>query len=205
MKKILVINSSVRGEQSHSRRLVNQVLNVLQERHGKVEVVYRDVAKKPLPHFDLHAFEGFSGNDTEQGRAAVERSDKLVDELQSSDAIIIGAPVYNYAIPSTLKAWIDNITRAGITFRYSEKGAEGLVQGKKVYVVTARGGGPVEHIEMQIAETFKMMGMTDIQFLHAGNLDSPKNASLIHNNCVNQTVTTIAGDDLISSMEFLEA
>ena len=136
---------------------------------------------------------------------AVERSDRLIAELQSSDAIIIGAPVYNYSIPSTLKAWIDHITRAGITFRYSEKGPQGLVTGKKVYVVTARGGGPVEHIEMQIAETFKMMGMTDIQFLHAGNLDSPEQASLIHSNYGNEKVTSITGNDQISSMEFLEA
>ena len=205
MKKILIINSSVRNEKSHSRRLVDQVLNTLQARHGEAEITIRDVAETPLPHFDLHAFEGFAGVSSKKSKMAVERSDRLIAELQSSDAIIIGAPVYNYSIPSTLKAWIDHITRAGITFRYSEKGPQGLVTGKKVYVVTARGGGPVEHIEMQIAETFKMMGMTDIQFLHAGNLDSPEQASLIHSNYGNEKVTSITGNDQISSMEFLEA
>ena len=173
MKKILVINSSVRTEKSNSRQLVAKVVDHLQGQFEASDIIYRDVAADPIPHFDVHAFEGFAGGDSKQSQAAVNLSDSLVDELMSSDAIVIGSPVYNFSIPTTLKAWIDNITRVGVTFRYSEKGPEGLVKGKKVYVVTARGGGKVEHIEEQLKTTFAMMGMTDVTFLHAANLDTP--------------------------------
>ena len=79
----------------------------------------------------------------------------------------------NFSIPSTLKAWIDHITRAGVTFSYSENGPEGFVTGKKVYIVTARGGGSIDHIELQLKETLALMGMKDVTFFHAASLDSP--------------------------------
>ena len=174
MQKILVINSSVRQENSNSRQLVAKIIHRLQNSSETACVTHRDLAQDPLPHFDAASLAGFSDPSTEQEHAAAELSDTLIAELKGSDTVVIGLPVYNFSIPSTLKAWIDNVARAGVTFSYSEKGPEGFITGKKVYIVTARGGGRVDHIEMQLKETLAMMGMTDVTFVHAASLDTPQ-------------------------------
>ncbi|MCW7554057.1 NAD(P)H-dependent oxidoreductase [Endozoicomonas gorgoniicola] len=174
MSNILVINSSVRFEHSNSRQLTQVLLEKLStERHG---VKHRDLVKQPVPHFDHSAFSGFGGDDSQAGKKACELSDELIGEVKDSEIIIIGAPVYNFSIPTTLKAWIDYIARVGVTFNYTEQGPVGYLDNKKVYIVLARGGGSVEHIEMQLSQTLGMLGMKDITFIHAANLDTPEGA-----------------------------
>ena len=172
MNNILVLNSSVRFEQSHSRQLTDKLLEKFDaEQQG---IIYRDLVKQPIPHFGHAAFAGFAGDTSEVALQACRLSDELIQEIKDSHTIIIGAPVYNFSIPTTLKAWMDYIARAGVTFNYTAEGPEGYLKGRKVYVVLARGGGPVEHIEMQLSQSLGMVGMKDITFIHASNLDTPE-------------------------------
>ncbi|AMO57395.1 hypothetical protein GZ77_15565 [Endozoicomonas montiporae] len=172
MSNILVLNSSVRFENSNSRQLTRVLLEKLNA--GDQPVKHRDLVKQPIPHFDHSAFSGFSGDDSQASQQARALSDELIREVKDSDIIIIGAPVYNFSIPTTLKAWIDYIARVGVTFNYTEKGPVGHLKNKKVYIVLARGGGSVEHIEMQLSQTLGMLGMNDITYIHAANLDTPE-------------------------------
>ena len=172
MNNILVLNSSVRFENSNSRQLTQVLLEKLNT--GNRPVRHRDLEKRPVPHFDHSAFSGFNGDNSQASQQACELSDELIGEVKDSDIIIIGAPVYNFSIPTTLKAWIDYIARVGVTFNYTEQGPVGYLNNKKVYIVLARGGGSVEHIEMQLSQTLGMLGMKDITFIHAANLDTPE-------------------------------
>ncbi len=114
----------------------------------------RDLAVNPVPHLDSNLLGGWmkpaeQRNDSEQ--ASLDRSNQLTDELLAADVLVMAAPMYNFAIPSTLKAWLDHVLRAGVTFKYTETGPQGLLSGKRAYVLTARGGiyagGPADHQE----------------------------------------------------------
>lgn len=172
MNNILVLNSSVRFEQSHSRQLTDRLLEKFDA--GEQTVIYRDLVKQPIPHFDDAAFAGFGGDTSEAALQACNISDELIREIKDSHTIIIGAPVYNFSIPTTLKAWMDYIARAGVTFNYTAEGPKGYLKGRKVYIVLTRGGGLVEHIEIQLRQSLGMLGMHDITFIHASNLDTPE-------------------------------
>jgi FMN-dependent NADH-azoreductase len=173
MSDILYVTSSPRGGDSYSNRVAARVLDELEQAHPGARVVVRDVARDPLPHIDedfVAAIRGPEGPQTPQQRAIVGRSDQLVDELLAADIIVIAAPMYNFGIPSTLKAWIDYIARAGRTFRYGEKGPEGLVKGKKVILIQSRGGiyssGPAQAMDHQgtyLRSVLGFLGVTDIE------------------------------------------
>ena len=140
---ILHITSSSRGSASYSNRVAAQVLDELAGRNPGSTVTVRDLAREPLPHIDddfVAATKSPNGPQTERQRALLAQSDALVDELFAADVIVIAAPMINFTIPSTLKSWIDHVARAGRTFSYSEKGPQGLVTGKQVILVAARGG-----------------------------------------------------------------
>lgn len=176
MSTILVINSSVRRADSHSRQLVEDVVNHLRSKDQHTSVTYRDLASNPLPHFDAAAFEGLRGaGKTEDGQAAIALSDTLITELKNHDTIILGVPMYNFTIPSTLKAWIDYIVRVGVTFRYGENGPEGFIQGKKVYVVSTRGGvpanSPLDHLQPYLKTVLDIIGLDDVTFINAPGVD----------------------------------
>ncbi len=172
-EQILVLNSSLRHQGSRSRKLVSQVVAHLLQQQPTLNWKERDLAVDPLPHFDSHTLAGFSGETYPQAIQASALSEQLISEIKASSYIVIGVPVYNFAIPTQLKAWIDHIARAGVTFNYGSRGPEGKLIGKTVYIVTARGGGEISHIEFQLRHALKMLGLCKVNFVHAGGLDTP--------------------------------
>lgn len=171
---ILHITSSGRGSASYSNRVAANVLDELAARNPGAAVTVRDLAHEPLPHIGedfVAATRGPNGPQNDEQRALLTRSDELVDELFAADVIVIAAPMINFTIPTNLKAWIDYVARAGRTFRYSEKGPEGLVKGKQVIVVAARGGiyqDAGQALDFQIPYlkgVLAFLGMTDVEVL----------------------------------------
>jgi len=174
MANILYINSSVRSEGSLSRQLSSEFVAKLKAGNTVVE---RDLAANPVPHLTEQMMGAFF-TPAEQRNAeqafVVKTSDQLVDELLAADTIVIGAPMYNFSVPSTLKAWIDHVARAGRTFQYGANGPEGLVKGKKVYVFIASGGayseGPAaayDHLTTFLRTFLGFIGLTDVTFIRA--------------------------------------
>ena len=190
MSNILYVTSSPRGGDSYSNRVAARVLDELEQANPGATVVVRDVARDPLPHVDedfVAALRSPEGPRTARQQAIIAKSDALIDELLKADVIVIAAPMYNFGIPSTLKAWIDYIARAGRTFRYSEKGPEGLVKGKKVILIQSRGGiyssGPAQAMDHQgtyLRSVLGFLGITDIASIDvegvAYGLDAAENA-----------------------------
>lgn len=171
---ILHVTSSPRGSASYSNRVAANVLNELAARNPGATVTVRDLARDPLPHIGddfVAATRGPNGPQTDAQRALLARSDELVDELFAADVIVIAAPMINFTIPTNLKAWIDYVARAGRTFRYNEKGPEGLVTGKQVIVVAARGGvyqdaGKALDFQLPyLKSVLGFLGMTDVEVL----------------------------------------
>jgi FMN-dependent NADH-azoreductase len=148
---ILHIDSSINGENSASRTLSRSIVDQFKNAQWGEQLIYRDLAASPLPHLTLEAFADTS----------------TLDEFLAADTIVIGAPMYNFTVPSQLKAWIDRIVIAGSTFRYTEKGPEGLAGGKRVIVAIARGGiysagsptAAFEHVETYLRGVFNMIGI----------------------------------------------
>jgi FMN-dependent NADH-azoreductase len=171
---ILYLTSSPRGSASYSNRVAANVLDELRARDPGATVTVRDLARDELPHIGddfFTATRGPNGPQTDVQRALLKRSDELVDELFAADLIVIAAPMINFTIPTNLKAWIDFVARAGRTFRYSEKGPEGLVKGKQVIVVAARGGvyqeaGKALDFQLPYLKgVLGFLGMTDVEVL----------------------------------------
>lgn len=180
MTTILHINSSARTNGSISRDVTAEFITRLQAADPAAVVVERDVASTPLPHLTeqvLGAFFTPVENRSAQQSADARLSDTLVSELKAADIIVIGAPMYNFSVTSSLKAWIDHVARAGQTFQYTEKGPVGLLTGKKVFVFTARGGvyssGPAQGMdfhETYLRAVLGFMGLDDITFVHSEGL-----------------------------------
>ena len=174
---ILQIHSSARVEGSFSAKLAHQLVARLQAQQDNTQLVFRDLAKQPHPMLDEAALQALftpaAQRNTEQA-ARVALDDALIAELQASDVIVIAAPMYNFGITSLLKNWIDAVARAGVTFRYTANGPEGLVTGKKVYVVLTRGGvyenTPLDTQQAYLKSFFAFLGMTDVEFLFAEGL-----------------------------------
>lgn len=176
MTQILHIDSSPRGERSHSRQLTRAFVEDLKGSHPDATVVYHDLGHQPVPPVDepwIAAAYSDPATHTPELKQAIALSNQLVDELLASDILVIGAPMYNFSIPSTLKAYIDQIVRAGRTFTFP--GYEGLATGKKAFIFCARGGGDYGVGEQMEAANFQdpyfktifgMIGITDITFLH---------------------------------------
>ena len=137
MQNILVVQSSVLGDASASRGLINDFLTTLGTR---ANVTTRDVGTNPLPHLSGTTLGGFSGADGPEATAERALSDELIAELQAADVLVIGAPMYNFGITSNLKSWFDRVLRAGVTFHYTAEGPVGYLSGKRVIVVETRGG-----------------------------------------------------------------
>jgi FMN-dependent NADH-azoreductase len=173
MKNVLLVLSSPRGPQSYSHQFASHIVDGLKVRHPEATVVVRDLAKEPLPHVG-EAFVGGLYSPPEQRTPdqarAMARSDSLIDELFAADVVVIAVPMHNFGLPSTLKAWIDYVVRAGRTFAYSEKGPQGLLKGKKAILVLARGGvysdGPAKALDFQesyLRSILGFVGITDVQ------------------------------------------
>ncbi len=175
---ILHIDSSPMGARSVSKKLTQQVVSKLTEKYPDTHVVYHDLSTEILPHLNgeiLGSFFTPKENHTPAQAEAIRVSDQLTDELLAADVIVIGAPMWNFNIPSSLKAWIDHISRMGRTFKYTETGPQGLVASdKKVIVVSSRGGiyteGPAQafdHQESYLKAIFGFLGISDVSFVRA--------------------------------------
>ncbi len=180
MTTILHLNSSVRSTDSISRQLTGEFVQKLQAAHPGARVIERDLAKQPVPHLSeqmMGAYFTPAEQRSDEQKRIVQLSDDLVAELQSADVVVIGAPMYNFSISSTLKAWIDHVARAGVTFKYTETGPVGLVNGKKFYIFTSRGGvyssGPAKALdfhETYLRGVLGFLGITDVNFVHSEGL-----------------------------------
>ena len=142
------------------------------------KVVVRDLAAEPIPHLDAARFGAFLAKPedrTAEQAAVIAHSDALIRELKGADVVVLGLPMYNFGIPSTLKAYFDHIARAGVTFRYTETGPVGLLTGKRVYVFTARGGiyagTPNDTHTPYVRQFLGFLGMTDVEFIYAEGLN----------------------------------
>lgn len=172
MKKILHIISSPRNGASYSIKLGNAIIEKIKAAHPGSTVKERDLVKIQFPHLEeshLTSFFTPPEKRSPENIEAVRNSDEAIREIKEADIIVIGAPLYNFNIHSSLKAWFDHIVRSGITFSYGEKGAEGLVKGKKVYVAMASGGiyseGPMQahdFVAPYLQWMLGFMGMTDV-------------------------------------------
>src|SRR5207237_8264692 len=177
MMKILQISSSARRDASHSTRLATRVVQRLHDADPEATLIVRDLNAVPHPVLDEAALGAlFTPADqrTPEQAARVALDDALIAEIQAADVVVLGVPMYNFGVPAQLKNWIDAIARAGITFRYTEKGPEGLLKGKKVYVALTRGGQyrntPSDTQVPYMKTLFTFLGMTDVQFVYAEGL-----------------------------------
>lgn len=181
---ILQINASARREGANSTRVANTIVARLQAHNPGATVTLRDLAVTPQPVLDEAAlgalFTPADQRSPEQS-ARVALDDALIAEIQAHDTIVLGVPMYNFGVPVQLKSWIDAIARAGVTFRYTETGPEGLLTGKKVYVALARGGlyrdtandSQVPYLKAVLG----FLGLTDISFIYAEGLAMGAEAS----------------------------
>lgn len=185
MARLLHIDSSPRGERSRSRRLTGEFVEAWKQAHPADVVTYRDVGRNPVPHVDepwIAAAYTPPEQRTPELREAIRISDQLVDELLAADIYVIGVPMYNFSVPSTLKAYIDQIVRIGRTFEFVPENPENpyrqLVLGKKMFIITARGtsgyglGERYEKLNYQdpyLSAIFEFIGITDITFIHVEN------------------------------------
>jgi len=182
--QVLEVSASARIEGSASRQLSKDLIAALDDRHDGVQVVHRDLVDG-LPFVDEDWIEAnFTPGETrtEIHRKTLAFSDSLVAELRNADILVIGVPVYNFSIPASLKAWIDMIARARETFRYTENGPEGLLEGKKAYLVVATGGVPVDS-PMDFATPYlrhvlAFIGITDVEVIAADKLNSQAEESM---------------------------
>jgi FMN-dependent NADH-azoreductase len=186
MKNILQINSSILSSNSQSTRLASELVAALAD--DGATVVVRDLAANPIPHLDGERFGAFlapQDKRTEIQNQVVSFSDALIAEIRNADTLVIGLPMYNFGVPSQLKAWFDHIARAGVTFKYTDKGAVGLLTGKKVYVIATRGGlyagTPADSQTAYVRAFLAFLGMSDVEFVYAEGLaisEASKAASL---------------------------
>ena len=184
---ILQVNSSARRDASQSTRLATRLVDRLRQQAPDSKLTVRDFNDAPHPVLDEAALTAlFTPADqrTPEQAARVAQDDALIAELQAADVVVLGVPMYNFGVPAALKNWIDAISRAGVTFRYSEKGPEGLLKGKKVYVALTRGGQyrntPADTQVPYLKTVFAFLGLTDVQFVYAEGLamgaDAERNA-----------------------------
>ncbi|MBA1201494.1 FMN-dependent NADH-azoreductase [Pseudomonas capeferrum] len=178
MSRVLIIESSARQQDSVSRQLTQAFISQWKATHPADEINVRDVAANPLPHLDSILIGGWMKTEDQRSsdeRDALARSDALTDELLAADVLVMAAPMYNFTIPSTLKAWLDHVLRAGITFKYTPTGPQGLLTGKRAIVLTARGGihmGAVtDHQEPYLRQVMAFIGIHDVTFIHAEGLN----------------------------------
>ncbi|MCG8517563.1 FMN-dependent NADH-azoreductase [Marinobacter sp. CA1] len=178
MKNILVITASIFGQNGQSSQLVNQTLDKLTRQHPDATVTIRDLAKNPVPHLDAERFGAFlaaQDEPTADQADVLAFSDALIEELKQADAVILGVPMYNFGVPSVLKAYFDHIARAGITFRYTENGPVGLLADRPVYVLAARGGiyaGTANDSQTPFLRSFLgFLGLTSVEFVYAEGLN----------------------------------
>ncbi|BBF87204.1 FMN-dependent NADH-azoreductase [Aquitalea magnusonii] len=190
--KLLHLDSSILGQNSVSRQLTAAVVDVVRQKHAAVHVSYRDLASQPIAHLSgeiIGANFTAEADWTQTQRQESALSNALIEEFLASDVLVIGAPMYNFSIPSQLKSWVDRVAAAGRTFKYTENGPQGLAGGKKVVIVSSRGGvysteqGQLMDFQEDYLRTvLGFLGITDIAFIRAEavNMGEDKRATAIH-------------------------
>ncbi len=188
MKTLLQINTSIFSDGGQSSQLAQRFVAAWRKTNPGAKVKVRDFAKEPVPHLDAAGFGAFLAKPEERTpaqQAAAGYSDALIAELKAADVIVLGLPLYNFGLPSTLKTYFDQLGRAGSTFRYTAEGPVGLVTGKKAYVFAARGGlykGTPQDTQTAYVRGFlAFIGITDVEFVYAEGLaisEAAKTASI---------------------------
>lgn len=184
MTTLLHIKSSIFGDEGQSSQLAQRYVDRWQAANPNGRVVVRDLAAEPVPHLTAERFQGFFARPEDRTPtqvAATREADALIAELMAADTVVLGLPMYNFSIPSGLKAYFDHVARAGTTFRYTKHGPEGLVGDKPVVVFAARGGryqGTELDTQTPLLRTFLgFLGMTDVRFVYAEGLASGEEAA----------------------------
>lgn len=184
MNNLLIIRSSLFAGGGQSDALADAYISQWHSAHPEGQVVIRDLASNPIPHLTQDRFQGFlsepeARNETQQ--QAVDLSDELIKELQDADQVVLALPMYNFTIPSTFKAYMDHVARAGVTFKYTETGPVGLLGPKSMVVLATRGGmyaGTESDTETPLIKMFfGMLGITEIEFIYAEGLAMGEEAS----------------------------
>ena len=188
MRNLLQINTSIFSDRGQSSQLAQRFVTAWREGNPGAKVTVRDLAKDPVPHLDAAGFGAFLAKPEErttEQQAAAAYSDTLIAELNAADVIVLGLPLYNFGLPSTLKAYFDQIGRSGSTFRYTAEGPVGLLTGKKAYVFAARGGlykgTPKDTQTSYVRDFLAFLGITDVEFVYAEGLaisEQSKSASI---------------------------
>ncbi len=175
--RILQVNASARSQGAQSTELANAIVAKLRAKHPTAEVNVRDLARDPVPMLDEDALQALftaAEKRTPNQTARVAVDDRVIAQVQAADILVLGVPMYNFTISVQLKAWIDALARAGVTFRYTAQGPEGLLKGKKVYVALARGGlhrGTEADSQVPYLKTvLGFLGMREVEFVYAEGL-----------------------------------
>ncbi|EEZ81165.1 acyl carrier protein phosphodiesterase [Vibrio alginolyticus 40B] len=179
MSRVLALKSSILGDYSQSNKLVEDFIkNVDQDK-----LTVCDLAANPLPVLDFAVATALRATEdlSQEQQAVVDLSDTLIEEVKAADTLVIAAPMYNFTIPTQLKNWIDLIARAGVTFKYTENGVQGLIEGKKAIVITTRGGihkdSPTDNVTPYLRTVLGFVGITDVEFVYAEALNMGEDAA----------------------------
>ncbi len=203
---ILQINSSARTQGSHSSALADTLVTRLRAEHPVARLAVRELGATPHPALDEAALQALFTPAAERTPAQAERvalDDALIAEIQAADTVVLGVPMYNFGVPVQLKNWIDAISRARVTFRYTEKGAEGLLTGKKVYVLLTRGGQyrntPADTQVPYLKTVFAFLGMSDVEFVYAEGLAMGPQAEAAALDAARARIDTLLGAEALAS------
>lgn len=179
MSRVLALKSSILGDNSQSNKLVEEFIkNVAQDK-----LTVRDLAAKPLPVLDLTVATALrsTGDLSQEQQDVLSLSNTLIEEVKAADTLVIAAPMYNFTIPTQLKNWIDLIARAGVTFKYTENGVQGLFENKKAIVVTTRGGvhkdTATDNVTPYLRTVLGFVGITEVEFVYAEALNMGEDAA----------------------------
>ena len=188
MKTLLQVNASLFNGHGQSTLLANRFVEAWRSANPGGEVLVREVGGDAIPHLTAQRFGAFTtkaDDRTDEQREVVAFSDALIEELRRADTIVLGLPLYNFGVPSSLKAYFDHVARAGVTFRYTERGAEGLLKGKKAIVFATRGGKyagtPLDTQTGFVRDFLRFVGIEDVEFVYAEGLamgEAPKAQAL---------------------------
>ena len=178
MKTLLQLNTSMFATAGQSTQLADAFVANWRAANPGAKVIVRDIGREPIPHLNAERFGAFLAKPDERSpeqRAFVEFSDMLIDELRRADVIVIGTPMYNFGIPSSLKAYFDHVARAGVTFRYTAQGPKGTLTGKRAYVFATRGGTyagtPLDTQTSYVRDFLRFIGIDDVEFVYAEGLN----------------------------------
>ncbi|MCG6414753.1 FMN-dependent NADH-azoreductase [Vibrio fluvialis] len=173
MSRVLALKSSILGDYSQSSKLLDAYLT----KFNQDELNVRDLAAEPLPVLDFSVATALRATEdlSEQQQKVVALSDELIAEVKAADTLVIAAPMYNFTIPTQLKNWFDLIARAGVTFKYTEAGVQGLIEGKKAVVITTRGGihkdSATDNVTPYLKTILGFVGITEVEFVYAEALN----------------------------------